>query len=64
LSVSELEIRPARAEDAACFEEIRKAAFAPVFASFRSILGDEIYEIAQAREDEGQKDLLAHEVCR
>jgi ribosomal protein S18 acetylase RimI-like enzyme len=40
-------------------EAIRQAAFAPVFASFRSILGDEIYELAQAREDQGQAELLA-----
>lgn len=38
---------------------IREAAFAPVFASFRSILGDVIYEAAQARDDEAQGELLA-----
>jgi len=29
-----------------------------VFASFRSILGDDIYDLAQAREDEAQGELL------
>ena len=51
-------MRPVRAEDAARLQEIRQAAFAPVFASFRSILGDEIYAAAQARDDEAQGDLL------
>ena len=40
-------------------EQIREAAFAPVFASFRAILGDEIYELAQQREDEDQARILA-----
>ena len=52
-------MRPVRAEDAARLQEIRRAAFAPVFASFRSILGDEIYDAAQARDDEAQGDFLA-----
>lgn len=49
----------ARAEHLARLEEIRAAAFAPVFASFRAILGDEIYERAQARVDAAQPELLA-----
>lgn len=40
-------------------EEIRAAAFAPVFASFRSILGDDIYSVAQAHDDAAQPQLLA-----
>ncbi len=32
--------------------------FAPVFASFRSILGEDIYNLAQAREDEAQAGYL------
>ena len=48
-----------RGEDAPRLEDIRQAAFAPVFASFRSILGDEIYDIAQRREDEAQEALLS-----
>ena len=37
---------------------MRQAAFAPVLASFRSLLGEDIYELAQAREDEAQGELL------
>jgi GNAT superfamily N-acetyltransferase len=59
MTESRLKIRPVRAEDAARLEEIRREAFAPVFASFRSILGDEIYAAAQAREDEAQEDILS-----
>jgi GNAT superfamily N-acetyltransferase len=40
-------------------DPIRTAAFAPVFASFRSLLGDDVYETAQAREDGRQGTLLA-----
>ncbi len=39
-------------------QQIRAAAFAPVFASFRNILGDEIYELAQQQEDDAQATLL------
>jgi GNAT superfamily N-acetyltransferase len=52
-------IRPVRPEDAPILEAIRQAAFAPVFASFREILGEEIYCRAQAHEDAGQAELLA-----
>lgn len=55
----DLHFRHARSEDAARLQAIRRAAFAPVFASFRSILGDEIYELAQRRDDEAQEGLLA-----
>lgn len=51
-------MRRARADDQPRLEEIRQAAFAPIFASFRSILGDNIYELTQAREDESQGQLL------
>ena len=54
----EIHFRPPRPEDAARLQAIRRAAFAPVFASFRSLLGDEIYELAQRREDEAQQGLL------
>lgn len=54
-----LEIRSIQAEDEPLLQAIREAAFAPVFASFRSILGDEIYDLAQAREDKAQASLLA-----
>lgn len=51
-------MRPVRPDDQPILEDIRKAAFAPVFESFRSILGEEIYALAQAREDEGQSAYL------
>lgn len=51
-------MRPARADDQPYLDAVRQAAFAPVFASFRSILGDDIYALAQAREDEAQGELL------
>jgi ribosomal protein S18 acetylase RimI-like enzyme len=56
--VSSLRFRIVRAGDAPRLEAIRRAAFAPVFASFRAVLGDEIYELAQRREDEAQGALL------
>lgn len=52
-------IRPAKDEDLPRLQAIRLAAFAPIFASFRSLLGDEIYRTAQAHEDDGQGELLA-----
>lgn len=55
----ELRFLPARAEDAGRLQAIRQAAFAPIFASFRNLLGDEIYDIAQRREDEAQGQLLS-----
>ena len=55
----ELVIRPLRTEDAPLLERVREAAFASVFASFRSILGDELYDLGQARQDEAQGELLA-----
>ena len=56
---SKVIIRAANAADATRLEEVRRVAFAPVFASFRSILGDDIYNLAQAREDEAQAGYLA-----
>ena len=56
---STLVIRAASARDATRLEDVRRAAFAPVFASFRSILGDDIYNLAQAREEEVQAGYLA-----
>jgi GNAT superfamily N-acetyltransferase len=53
-----MEFRHARPEDAARLQAIRAAAFAPVFASFRSMLGDEIYELAQKRDEDAHASLL------
>ena len=52
-------LRPASAADLPGLDAIREAAFAPVFASFRSILGEDIYNLAQARDDKAQGELLA-----
>lgn len=52
-------LRSAVLDDLLRMEEVREAAFEPVFASFRSILGEEIYNLAQAREDDAQGELLA-----
>ena len=54
----EYDFRLARPGDEARLQAIRRAAFAPIFASFRSLLGDEIYELAQRRGDEAQEGLL------
>lgn len=51
-------IRLAGAEDLPRLQAIREAAFAPVFASFRALLGDELYDLVQRREDEAQAELL------
>jgi GNAT superfamily N-acetyltransferase len=51
-------MRPVRADEQPHLDRVRQAAFAPIFASFRSILGDDIYTLAQAREDEAQGELL------
>ena len=55
---SRLTIRLARETDLPQLQAVREAAFAPVFASFRSILGDAIYKVAQAPDDESQGGLL------
>ena len=55
----EVVLRAATPDDLPRLDEVRQAAFAPVFASFRSILGEEIYHLAQARDDAAQGELLA-----
>jgi RimJ/RimL family protein N-acetyltransferase len=55
----DLTLTPARTDQLPALDEIRQAAFAPIFTSFRSLLGDEVYELAQAREDARQGELLA-----
>ena len=56
---SNVVIRAAKAGDATRLEQVRRVAFAPVFASFVTILGEDIYNLAQAREDEAQAGYLA-----
>jgi GNAT superfamily N-acetyltransferase len=55
---SNVVMRPVRADDQPHLDNVREAAFAPIFASFRSMLGEDIYKVAQAPEDERQGDLL------
>jgi len=52
-------IRNANAGDAPRLQEVRLAAFAPVFASFRALLGEDLYQLAQPRSEEAQGDYLA-----
>ncbi len=54
----EIQLRSAHLEDEAHLQAIRQAAFAPVFASFRVLLGDDIYNLAQRRQDEAQAAYL------
>lgn len=54
-----LVIRPASAHDVPYLQIVRRAAFAPVFASFRAILGDELDALVHANADQEQADLLA-----
>ena len=56
---SKVLIRGVTASDALRLEDMRRAAFAPVFASFRAILGADIYHVAHARADETQAGYLA-----
>jgi GNAT superfamily N-acetyltransferase len=53
-----LHFRLARPEDMGRLQSIRRAAFAPVFASFRAMLGDELYDLAQRRDDEAHDGIL------
>ena len=59
ISHPELKMRSSRVSDLPHLEEIRQVTFSPVFESFQSILGEEIYNLAQAREDNAQGELLA-----
>ena len=56
---SKVLIRGANASDAPRLDDVREAAFAPVFASFRAILGEDIYQLAQASKDDAQAGYLA-----
>ncbi|GAB4534668.1 MAG: GNAT family N-acetyltransferase [Haliangiales bacterium] len=58
MSTPNLVMRPSAAGDLPRLQALRQAAFAPVFASFRSLLGEELYSLVQAREDEEQADML------
>ena len=55
----EISFRKANKNDHTCLENLRLEAFQPIFTSFKKILGDEIYELAQRKEDEEQSELLS-----
>ena len=55
-----LDFRHAVEDDLPALEEIRQKAFAPVFDSFRKILGETIYTLAQEPEDAQQGQVLRH----
>ena len=55
----EIYLRLSQVSDLPHIEEIRQVAFSPVFESFQSILGKEIYDLAQAKDDNAQGELLA-----
>jgi ribosomal protein S18 acetylase RimI-like enzyme len=54
-----LNIRPFEAADLPAMQQLRQAAFKPVFQSFRDIVGDQIYLIALVKSDSEQAELLA-----
>ncbi len=56
-------MRPFEPGDLAAVQRVRAAAFAPVFASFRAIVGDEIARHAFARA-EGEQAALLDGLCR
>ncbi|MGI9410821.1 MAG: hypothetical protein ACR2OV_12150, partial [Hyphomicrobiaceae bacterium] len=53
-------IRPFEDGDLDRLQEIREAAFVPVFRSFREIVGPEIAAIALATAEKEQAELLAN----
>ena len=55
----ELTIREALPEDLPSLQAVRAAAFEPVFASFRAILGEAVAAVTQAGDDREQADYLA-----
>jgi GNAT superfamily N-acetyltransferase len=59
MATPNLVMRPATVADLTSLQEVRQAAFVPVFSSFRSILGEELYQLTHARADEEQGELLA-----
>ena len=51
-------IRPVHSDDTTRLDEIRHRAFAPVFASFRAILGPNITQLTQTNSDAEQSQYL------
>ena len=60
--LANLVIRPFGSGDLSRLQEVRQAAFAPVFASFRRIVGAAIYEHALGKADQEQAKHL-EELC-
>src|SRR5688572_1042061 len=52
---SALTLRAVEPADLSRLDEIRRAAFAPIYASFRSLVGPAIAAVALAEEEEGQR---------
>ena len=63
MPLHDLVIRPVEEGDLDRLQEVRKTAFAPIFESFRSLLGDRIFAVTQARADEEQAAHL-ESLCR
>jgi ribosomal protein S18 acetylase RimI-like enzyme len=53
-----LQIRNATRDDAHRLDEVRREAFAPIFNSFRALLGVDMYDLSDAPDDEGQARYL------
>lgn len=51
-------IRPFEPSDFPAVDRIRKQAFAPIFSSFRQLVGDEIAPVAIGKEETAQADYL------
>ena len=58
MNLGELLFRKALLSDLSTLQEIRKAAFTPIFDSFRSLLGDTIFDATQAPNIHSQKEHL------
>jgi ribosomal protein S18 acetylase RimI-like enzyme len=58
-----LNIRPFEASDLPAMQQLRQAAFMPVFQSFRDIVGEQIYSIALVKSDSEQAELL-ESICK
>lgn len=56
--MTDLRLRALQPGDRVIVQRIRQRAFRPVFQSFRTILGPDIWAVALQRADEEQADLL------
>jgi ribosomal protein S18 acetylase RimI-like enzyme len=63
MTVLDLAIRPFAAGDLPAMQQVRQAAFAPIFRSFRQIVGEAIFPVAFAEADAEQAQLLDN-LCR